>query len=361
MSDKMRDRYKKMIQRRIEDVDFFDNFFDGDYEVIKRIINQGYVDLLFNEDNGEILIMDDELINIIHSAYVDYLQSSDISPKDKLLKIYKFVSNYFSDISYENGKVYLDVDTDDLSGFFDSYRSRDMTSADIVNNVYNSEDWYEPYDYFPESRYYYNEVIDDLNASNYVKLLEKMISESPKIPVNDEMPDELIDIANEQGHPDFIELNMEMLRLLDEDTFVYILKTFFDELYHELGWRHNEANNSAWVNEVYDRINDELVSLLGSKPERTPTKRRTISGNEKIVEVFRFDITSFFIDFITRFLDTYKDSSYTDDTLPYYNSFTSVVQEWLDRMDEKLKVSVPDYSSHSDVEKEFNEIIIDSL
>lgn len=362
MSDKKREQYQKLINRRVEDSNFFDKFFGSDDTIIKKMIDDGYSDLLIDGETGEIKIIGIEVENQIYYSYFKNILND--SPIDVAsLKIFKFLSSIFSDVIEKNGRLYLTIEEDELPGFFrDNNYGRDLSSADLVMNYYIGDIDHEPYDYFPDVREYYDYIISDLTNENLNRLYEYMIgNQGNGIPVNDESPDELVELADEQGHPDYVTLSADVLKSIDTETFTFILKIYFNEIYYDLGWKHNQASNDAWIDEIQSDIESELTRLFDHKLQRETFRNRLYNGNYYYTNGFEVDITEKFVEVIMNFLKENYDSSYTNDTLDYLGSFTKLYQEYLDRYEDLLTVRVSDYADYNKTKEIFNDIVLDII
>lgn len=362
MSDKKREQYQKLINRRVKDSDFFYKFFGSDETIIKKIIDDGFSDLLIDGETGEIKITGTEVENQIYYNYFKNILND--SPIDVAsLKIFKPLSAIFSDVIEENGKISLRIDEDELVGFFrDSNNIRDSSSADIVKYYYIGDIDHEPYDYFPNTREYYDHIISQLTDENLNRLYKHMIgNQSTGIPVNDESPNELIELADEQGHPDYVTLSTDVLKNIDNETFTFILKTYFDEIYYDLGYKHNQASNDAIIDEIQSDIESELTRLFDHKLQRETFRNRSYNGNHYYTNGFKVDITEKFIEIIMNFLKENYNSSYSDDSLDNWSSFVKLYQEYIGRYENLLEVSVSDYADYNRTKEIFNEIVLDII
>lgn len=359
MSDSKREKYLKLINRRIEQPDFFDTFFGGDDIIIKKIIDDGYSDLLINTETGSIKIAGMDVENQIYYNYFQKLLKD--SPIDEAsLKLFKLLSPIFDDVIEKNNRLYLIIDEDELPGFFDDSTRRDGSSAALVKNYYIGDIDSEPYDYFPSFREYYDYIIEDLNSENLNTLYEYMVKDGV-IPVNDESPDELIELSKEQGRTDSVVLSIDILKQLDKDTFTFVLKTYFDEVYHDLAWRHNDASSDAWIDEVQSNIESELTRLFDHKIQRETLRKRNYFRKEYYTTVFEVDITEKFVEIIMNFLKENYNSGYHDDMLDYWGSFVKLYQEYIGRYEDLLTVRAPDYPDYGRVKKIFNELFLDII
>jgi hypothetical protein len=161
------------------------------------------------------------------------------------------------------------------------------------------------------------------------------------------LSDELQLIASEQGHPDYVEVNMENVKRIidDEETMKELLNDQLNDLKSELYSIHSNAYNSAYEEEVWSEIWSELGTYFEghgewiSKPH--PYKKNTQ------VQYFKIPIINFDSD-VNDYL--YNNKGYSNGTLEYHGGFIEIMKE--DR--NCLSVRVPDYPDSRKIDKNIN-------
>jgi hypothetical protein len=210
----------------------------------------------------------------------------------------------------------------------------------------SGEDFFEPY--YDTTNDVYNDVIEELTPENDRRLQEYIVDmlKGQQIPAE---TDELELIASEQGHPEFVEVDMENVKRIidDEDTMKELLDDQLSDLKSELYSIHSGAYNSAMESEVYDEIWSELETYFEghgdwiSRPH--PYKKDTQ------IQYFKIPIRDF-ESMVNDYLLNNKGYG-SSGTLEYHGSFIDIMAE--DR--DCLSAQAPDYPDHRKVDKNINE------
>jgi hypothetical protein len=259
---------------------------------------------------------------------------------------YKWVADFLSDVEFENGKSYLEIsDRSDLAKLFCDGHRYDL-SRDTIESILSGEDFYEPY--YDTTDNVYRDVIEELTPENDRRLQEYIVDmlKGQQIPAE---TDELELIASEQGHPEFVEVDMENVkRIIDnEETMKELLGDQLSDLKGELYSIHSSAYNSAMESELYDEVWSELETYFEghgewiSKPH--PYKKDTQ------IQYFKVPIRDF-ESMVNDYL--FNNKGYGNSgTLEYHGSFIDIMAE--DR--DCLSVQSPDYPDSRKVDKNINE------
>jgi hypothetical protein len=259
---------------------------------------------------------------------------------------YKWVADFLSDVEFENGKAYLEIsDRSDLAKLFCDGHRYDL-SRDTIESILSGEDFYEPY--YDTTDNVYRDVIEELTPENDRRLQEYVVDmlKGQQIPAE---TDELELIASEQGHPEFVEVDMENVkRIIDnEETMKELLGDQLSDLKGELYSIHSSAYNSAMEGELYDEVWSELETYFEghgewiSKPH--PYKKDTQ------IQYFKVPIRDF-ESMVNDYL--FNNKGYGNSgTLEYHGSFIDIMAE--DR--DCLSAQAPDYPDHRKVDKNINE------
>ena len=259
---------------------------------------------------------------------------------------YKWVADFLSDVEFENGKAYLEIsDRSDLAKLFCDGHRYDL-SRDTIESILSGEDFYEPY--YDTTDNVYRDVIEELTPENDRRLQEYIVDmlKGEQIPAE---TDELELIASEQGHPEFVEVDIENVkRIIDnEETMKELLGDQLSDLKGELYSIHSSAYNSAMEGELYDEVWSELETYFEghgewiSKPH--PYKKDTQ------IQYFKVPIRDF-ESMVNDYL--FNNKGYGNSgTLEYHGSFIDIMAE--DR--DCLSVQSPDYPDHRKVDKNINE------
>jgi len=161
--------------------------------------------------------------------------------------------------------------------------------------------------------------------------------------------DELQLIATEQGHPEYVEINLENVKRIidDEETMKELLNNQLSDLKSELYSIHSSAYNSAYESEVWDEIWSELETYFEGNGEWI-TKPHPYKKNTEI-QYFKIPIRNFETD-VNDYL--YNNKGYGNSgTLEYHGSYLEIMRE--DR--DCLSAQPPDYPDSRRVDKNINE------
>lgn len=260
---------------------------------------------------------------------------------------YKWIPTLLNDIVFENGIAYLEIhDRGDLAKLFcDGYRY-DLSRDTIETILSGDGDAYEPY--WDTTQDVYSDVIEELTPENDKRLGEYIVKtlNGQKISAD---TDELQLISSEQGHPDYVEVNMENVKRIidDEETMKELLGDQLSDLKSELYSIHSTAYNSAYEESVWAEIWSELGTYFEgdgewiSKPH--PYKKNTE------IQYFKIPIRNFESD-VNDYL--FNNKGYGNSgTLEYHGGFIEIMKE--DR--DCLSAQAPDYPDSRKVDKNINE------
>ena len=225
-------------------------------------------------------------------------------------------------------------------------------SRDSVESILNGDSDWEPY--YNTTDDVYSDVIEELTPENDKRLQEYIVNILEGQEVTG-LSDELQLIASEQGHPDYVEVNMENVKRIvdDKESMNELLNGPLDELKSELYSIHSSSYNSAYEDDIYRSIWYELQDyVIGpgewlSKPH--PYKKNTE------IQYNKLPLTNFETD-INDYLQSNKGYG-NSGTLEYHGSFISIMAE--DR--DCLSVNAPDYPDSRKVDKNINEYFKDYI
>jgi hypothetical protein len=312
----------------------------GDFETALNFLKKkGYLHLL---DPFEV---PDEFRNgLIHFL---------LSEKETREGTLKTLISRLSDVKEENGQYYLILDgREELAELFEEY-NRDISPYDIAKLVLGENFW-EPFYNLGEN--VYRDVVEELNPDNKNYLKSYILDElkDTKIELDGQSSEEMELIASEQGHDDHMIVNQENIdRILgDEETMDWLFKNDLDGLHSDLGNIYTNAYNSAFTDEVYNKVWDEILTYI----------------DDKVVNDFKWGkgyrqkvkITNHINSVIDDWFSEYKN--YSDD-FDYYGSYLGIIKQLTDDVGryEKLSFRIPDYADSSDVENNVNQMLRDYI
>jgi len=258
---------------------------------------------------------------------------------------YKWIQSLLNDVVIENGKAYLEItDRGDLAKLF-CKNDRNGLSRDTIEDVLNGDSNWEPY--WNTTEDVYRDVIEELTPENDKRLQEYIVNNLTGEQISPETS-ELELIASEQGHPDYVEVNMENVKRIidDEETMKELLDGKLSDLKSELYSIHSSSYNSAYEEEIWSSIWYELQDYVIG-PGEWLTKPHPYKKNTEI-QYNKLPLTSFETD-INDYLHNNKGYGRTG-TLEYHGSFIDIMAE--DR--DCLSVHPPDYPDSRKVDKNIN-------
>ena len=265
---------------------------------------------------------------------------------------YKWIQTLLDDVVIENGNAYLELsDRGDLARLF-CKNDRNGLSRDTVESVLNGDsDWEAHYN---TTDNVYRDVIEELTPENDKTLQEYIVNYLTGEQISPETS-ELELIASEQGHPDYVEVNMENVKRIidDEETMKELLDGKLSDLKNELYSIHSSSYNSAYEDDIYRSIWYELQDYVIG-PGEWITKPHPYKKNTEI-QYNKLPLTAFETD-INDYLHNNKGYG-NSGTLEYHGSFIAIMAE--DR--DCLSVDPPDYPDSRKVDKNINEYFKESI
>ena len=260
---------------------------------------------------------------------------------------YKWIPTLLNDVVFENGKAYLEIhDRGDLAKLFCDGHRYDLSRDTIETILSGDGDAYEPY--WDTTQDVYSDVIEELTPENDKRLGEYIVKTLNGQQISADT-DELQLISSEQGHPDYVEVNMENVKRIidDEETMKELLGDQLSDLKSELYSIHSSAYNSAYEESVWAEIWSELGTYFEgdgewiSKPH--PYKKNTE------IQYFKIPIRNFESD-VNDYL--FNNKGYGNSgTLEYHGGFIEIMKE--DR--DCLSAQAPDYPDSRKVDKNINQ------
>jgi len=335
--------------------------------------NPNTIEKIYNKDRGDMLqyfIGQGLLEYLDEEIFEDYLdlilneKLNNASPENKMEVAKGIADKYLTDITFEDGKIYYDADITDLDQIF--YDSRDG-SRWIVNKVLgvNEDDW-EPYSDVVGDYTFYDYCIETLTNENKMLLSNKLNTELPVVRVDSDI-ELLEEIAEEQGHEDYVELNVDLIynRILDDKESTKFLLLKQTDIGHELMWRYTDAYNQATVDDFYKQVMNGIQSFFNSSTPGEWFTSKYVSqytNKEVFSEKFRIDITNSFYDFLMKYFSNWKDNSRYNENIDYHGSYTQLIKMIIDwgELDTE-RISDEHYPDSDTVEKLYNEIIVGDI
>jgi hypothetical protein len=228
------------------------------------------------------------------------------------------------------------------------YDGRESTK-DLVKNVFNDDHW-EPY--WESTGDIYRDVVEELNNKNLKKLYERILKEVEGETISTDT--EYLEDLDDSGSDEIVITKENFGGMFeDEQTLKYILKEYASDVRQELYSLHSNCYNSAYENEIYEDIWDELSTFFEGRSqwESRPYKYDTTKTQHYVTVKIR-DIAGD----IKQFLSEMKGSNYSNDSLEYYGSYMGMLKNGMNNdVWEYLDFRIPDYPDSSKVDECINE------
>ena len=278
--------------------------------------------------------------------------------------IWKIINKYISDVTKIGDQYYVDVDYNELSKLFDTYRSdiSQSTISEILSGEYEMNSWDTTDD---EYRDIYEELIPEKK-----QLVDNKIREELKNWGTIETGSELMEeIAEEQGRDD-VELTDEVINRLfyDEETMQILINSQLPDIRSDLYSIYNGCYTSTLLDEWHESLWNELegfaIDTLEGRDEYTYQKDGwDIDGNriERTYYGVRYLATKCLHDVAIEFLVANKNNTYSDNTFEYHGSYMNVLTALVGDGD-RSELRVPrldDWPDSTKVSKCVNEVIGD--
>lgn len=325
---------------------------EGDFDLIKSFFGdiESFLDFVKKEGLiGQLDIINNE------GAYEDSVNHIALAIMEANPEYFRqYVLESLSDVTYENGNYYVTLnDRGNLSYLFCDTRNsiKPSTVSDILDGEYDM--------YFDNTTDdVYRDVIEVLEPDKLKYLAEKIIAEVSNEPISSET-ELLEEIAQEQGHPDYVTLSTDLLLnkiFNDEETTKYILNQT-DTIYGDLYNLHNRAYESAYYDEVYDGIMGQLEMFFDTKDSSWVEKKSSTTPN-KTYQYFKIKIHNF-EEQISHYLNSHKNY---EEPMSNYGDYIGLLNENINMGDEEcLTYYYPDYANWTEIKKQINDLFYDYL
>lgn len=328
--------FQELIDDLHDGGDLAKSFF-GDFQTFFAVLDKrGYLDQIDIEDSE----IQNELLLFLKKSYPQQFN--------------QFIMDKLTDLEIdEDGRVFLDLsDLSDLSELFCDRSSRDGLSRVMVEEILNGEfdNWFE---YTTDS--VYDDVISELNPKNHKILADYIVNSLQNTRISPET-EVLSEIANEQGHPDYVTVDSSVVETIldDKETMTHLLSEELQDLDNSLYSIHINAYSSAYESAVINSIWSELQEYVEGKGQfySIPHKFK----KDTVIQRFTIPVASNFHGIIEDYLRD-KANRGNRGLLEYYGSYLSLLADNFDC----LTVYGPDYPDYSEIKNNINEIFRDYI
>ena len=317
------------------DVEMYFNDYDTFFKILKKKGLMGEIDPK-NAVDGEQW----------QNEYLIWLYYND---KESFTK---WTLSLLTDVVFKDGVYYLDTDDrSDLAKLFCDGNRNDI-SRDTIENILSGESYWEPY--YDTTDNVYRDVIEELNEDNLKRLGEYIVDSLKDVGIKPET--EILDeIAEEQGNPEEARITYDNVgRVIgSEETMEFLFNNGLEDLKSELYSIHSNSYNSAYEDEVWKSVMNELGTYFVGYGEFVMRPHRYKKDTQ--VQNFIIPIANFESD-VVGFLQDHKGYG-NSGSLEYWGSYLSMMGDWSDC----LSVHSPDYPNSSEVDKNINEMFRDYI
>jgi hypothetical protein len=328
--------FQEIINDLHDGGDLAKSFF-GDFQTFFAVLDRrGYLDQIDIEDSE----IQNELLLFLKKSYPQQFN--------------QFIMDKLTDLEIdEDGRVFLDLsDLSDLSELFCDRSPRDGLSRAMVEEILNGEvdNWFNH-----TTNSVYDDVISELNPKNYKILVDYIVNVLQNTRISPET-EVLSEIANEQGHPDYVTVDSSVVETIldDKETMTHLLSEELEDLDNSLYSIHSNAYSSAHESAVINSIWSELQEYVEGKGQFYSIPHRF--KKDTVTQRFTIPVASNFYEIIDDYL---RDNVNTGSRglLEYYASYISLLVDNFDC----LTVHAPDYPDYSEIKNNINEIFTDYL
>lgn len=262
-----------------------------------------------------------------------------------------YIEKLLEDVEIIDGVPNLIVSTQGEFAQLFCDNGRNEMSVNTIESILDGE---HDNDYFYDSSDdIYGDVIEELTKENLKRLKEYIIEtlSGQEIVAETEV---LELISQQQGHDYVIvdESNIDEI-VDDKETMVNLMKWDLSELENELNSIYNNSNNTAYEEDLYDSIWNDLDEFFERKGEWV-SRPHTYKSNTE-VQYFKTPIRNFYQE-ILNYLNENKTYGHSG-LLQYHGSYLSLLKE----DHECLRLFPPDYPDSRKVDKLINEYFTDYI
>ena len=259
------------------------------------------------------------------------------------VRFWEQVLKDLADVEMIDGQPYFIGDKEDLAELFCDH-SRNGLSRDTVSSILSGDhDSY--WDSWDLTDNIYRDVVEELTKENLLRLKEYIIETLQGVEVGTHS--ELLEsIAQNQGHPEYVTVDQSNIDQIvdDEETMIELLSRELTDLRSELYNIYGYSYQSAYEDELYDDVMNELETYFGkgewiSKPH--------VYRKDTTVEKYKAPIHNFeqnIVDYLE------AGAGYGYGTLSYQGNYIGVLRD----NHECLSVHPPDYPDSRLVDKNIN-------
>jgi hypothetical protein len=322
-----------------------DKEWRNDDELFDFIAENGFLD-----DVGY-----DGLEDTIKNYYLQWMMNKDTNSALKYI-----CDNILTDVEIRDDGYWLRLrDREELSEFFkSSSRRSDYDLQEIAKQVLGDG---LDYEYYSDTTYdVYNDVIKELNEKNIQILADYILKNigNTDLNISDYNSDFFEELTEIQARDGIFQITQDNVMSLidDKEAMEELMNGDLSDLKSELYSIHSNAYNGAYENMIYKEVMEGLKEYFSS-----PIEEVTKQVGEKTKYTPYIKIRDFYSN-VMNFINSNLGGGYSDSTLEYYGSYTSMMSQLFnDGTYDAIDFRVDDYPDYREVDQAINDYFGDYI
>ena len=273
----------------------------------------------------------------------------------------KYIVSQLSDVEVKDDGYYLQLsEKDDLCQLFKSYGGRDVAPRDVVQALFNDDNW----EHFSNTTdNIYQDVVEVLTPENIERLKQHMLDvlTNLKIEVDDDSPD----LFNNYSEDGIFYLTPENVGdvIGDEESFMYLLDNdYLPDVTGDLHSIHYNAYNQAYESEIYADVMSELETFFDVKTSKWITEPSSVNP-EILRELYEIKFNpNELVNSIKKYVADRNNWGYYSYNIDYIGSWLTLMDSLMDNGEEEwLDFRTPDYADWTITKEHINDIFPDYI
>lgn len=338
--------------------EYIDEFNSGELESLQSLFG-GIENILSFFKKRKVLHLIDPFDRGLEDYQTEILNYLLNNLDDKSMM--KYIASQLSDVEVKDDGYYLQLsEKDDLCQLFKSYGGRDVAPRDVVQALFNDNNW----EHFSDTTdNIYQDVVEVLTPENMERLKQHMLDvlTNWKIEVDDSSPD----LFNNYSEDGIFYLTPENVGdvIGDEESFMYLLDNdYLPDVTGDLHSIHYNAYNSAYESEIYDDVMNELSTFFDITTSKWITEPSSV--NPEILREFyeiKFNPNEF-VNSVKKYVADRNNWGYYQYNIDYIGSWLTLMDTLMDNGQEDwLDFRTPDYADWTITKEHINDLFPDYI
>lgn len=338
--------------------EYIDEFNNGEFEGLLNIFGDMENILTFFQKQ-KILDFVDPFDGDLEDYQIEILNYLLNNLNDK--STINYIAGQLSDIEIKDDGYYLKLsEKDDLCQLFKSYSGREVAPRDVVQSLFNDDNW----EHFSDTTdNIYQDVVEVLTPENVERLKQHMLDvlTNWKIEVDDSSPD----LFNNYSEDGIFYLTPENVGdvIGDEESFMYLLDNdYLPDVTGDLHSIHYNAYNSAYESEIYDDVMSELKTFFDVKTGKWITEPSSVNP-EKLREFYEIKFNpNEFVNSVKKYVSDKNNWGYYQNNIDYIGSWLTLMDNLMESGEEDwLDFRTPDYADWTITKEHINDLFPDYI